>query len=368
MSLTPTTPNFMQNVQNFSPRSFWKRPEGPFGLVALAGIIVAGGYGLYKILPFIINLLTNTLYAVGLSVAVIAILWLVFNPGFQTAVKNLFQNVVRFFASWVVETDPVGILRNNLDDMVKAKGELDQTEQRFAGSDERLKRSIAAKTEEINALGRKANKAQQMADAAQDPMERERLTLERQTFLEQAGMLMQGVKQLQALEDQTANMLHTFQHWSQISDSKIQRTKNKVDFLAEQRKMILDAKATLGAGQRLLRGNPEQLKMVDMALEYLEDDTARTLGEIKEFTRYTDKLLTDEQIESGAAADEAAAKFAEFNQKLLNAGNQPAGADLILVPGMAAPAPAKIPAYSASRSSSTPPNAKSAGDYDSMFK
>ena len=157
-------------------------------------------------------------------------------------------------------------------------------------------------------------------------------------------MLMQGVKQLQALEDQTSKMLKTFQHWSQIADSKIQRTENKVNFLAEQRKMILDAKATLGVGQRLLRGNPEQLKMVDMALEYLEDDTSRTLGEIREFSRYTDKLLTDDQIESGAAADEAAAKFAEFNQKLLTSGNQPAGADLIQIPGMDAPETAKMPA------------------------
>ena len=364
MSLTPTTPNFMQNVQNFTPKSFWKRPEGPFGMVALAAIIVGTGIGSYVILPYLITLLQNTLYAAGLAAALIVVLWLAFNRGFQTAIKNLFQNVVRFFASWVVETDPVGILRNNLDDMVKAKADLDQTVQRFSGSDERLKRSIAAKNDEITNLGFKANKAQQMAAAAKDPMERERLNLERQTFLEKAGMLMTGVKQLQAFEDQTGNMLHTFQHWSQISDSKIVRTKNKVDFLAEQRKMILDAKATLGAGQRILRGNPEQLKMVDMALEYLEDDTSRTLGEIREFTRYTDKLLTDEQIEQGAAADEAAARFAEFNQKLLDAGNQPAGADLIHVPGMAVPDPVQSPA----RSSSNPGGAKAASDYDSMFK
>jgi len=364
MSLTPTTPNFMQNVQNFTPKSFWKRPEGPFGMVALAAIIVGTGIGLYVILPLLISLLENTLYAIGLAAALIVVLWLAFNRGFQTAIKNLFQNIVRFFASWVVETDPVGILRNNLDDMVKAKAELDRTVQRFSGSDERLKRNIDAKTEEINTLGHKANKAQQMAGAVQDPMERERLNLERQTFLEKAGMLMSGVKQLQALEDQTANMLHTFQHWSQISDSKIARTRNKVDFLAEQRKMILDAKATLGAGQRLLRGNPEQLKMVDMALEYLEDDTSRTLGEIREFTRYTDRLLTDEQIEQGAAADEAAARFAEFNQKLVDAGNQPAGADLIHVPGMAIQEPVQTHV----RNTSNAASAKTAGDYDSMFK
>ena len=365
MGISPVTPNFTQNIQNYTPKSFWKRPEGPFGMVVLAALIIAGAWGFYAILPFLITLLTDTLHMVVLAAILIAILWLVFNPTFRTAVSNLFQNTVRFFASWVVETDPIGILRNNLDDMKKAKYNLDQTLQRFAGSDERLQRSIAAKSDEINGLGHKAAKAEQMANAASDPMEKERLQLERQTFLEQAGMLMQGVKQLQALEDQTSKMLKTFQHWSQISDSKIQRTENKVNFLAEQRKMILDAKATLGMGQQLLRGNPEQLKMVDMALEYLEDDTSRTLGEIREFSRYTDKLLTDDQIESGAAADEAAAKFAEFNQKLLTSGNQSTGADLIHIPGMEAPEPVKMPTTLASVAASS---AKSASDYDNMFK
>src|ERR1700690_2621049 len=343
MSLSPITPSFTQNLQGYTPKSFWKRPEGPFGMVGLAAMIVGAGVGLYILLPFLITLLQNTLYAVGLTAALIAVLWLAFNPTFRAAIKNLFQSTVRWFASWVVETDPIGILRNNLDDMKKEKGNLDQTLQRFAGSDERLQRSIAAKNGEINTLAHKAAKAEQMAAAAPDPMEKERLMLERQTFLEKAGMLMQGVKQLQALEEQTGKMLHTFQHWSQIADSKIQRTENKVGFLAEQRKMILDAKATLGVGQRLLRGNPEQLKMVDMALEYLEDDTARTLGEIREFSRYTDKLLTDDQIESGAAADEAAAKFAEFNQKLLTSGNQSTGADQIHIPGVETPQPLKMP-------------------------
>jgi hypothetical protein len=361
MSLVPVTPNFTQNLQNYTPKSFWKRPEGPFGMVVLAAIIVGAGVGLYVILPFLITLLENTLYTVALAAVLIAVLWLAFNPTFRAAVRNLFQNMVRWFAGWVVETDPIGILRNNLDDMRKAKSDLDQTLQRFAGSDERLQRSIAAKNDEITGLGHKAAKAEQMANAATDPMEKERLMLERQTFLEKAGMLMQGVKQLQALEDQTSKMLHTFQHWSQIADSKIQRTENKVGFLAEQRKMILDAKATLGVGQRLLRGNPEQLKMVDMALEYLEDDTSRTLGEIREFSRYTDKLLTDDQIESGAAADEAAGKFAEFSQKLLTDGNKPAGADMIEIPGVTAPEPLKMPRPAAG------PQA-TGGDYDNMFK
>ena len=366
MSLVPTTPTFSPNLQGYTPKSFWKRPEGPFGMVVLAVLVLAGAYGLYIILPFLITLLTNVIYASVLAVVVFLIGWLIFNPTFRTAVKNLFQNIVRFFASWVVETDPIGILRNNLDDMKKEKYNLDQTVQRFSGSEEKLKRSISSKNDEINSLGFKAQKAEQLANAAKDGMEKERLMLEKQTFLEKAGMLMQGVKQLGALEGETSKMLNTFQHWSQIADSKIQRTENKVSFLAEQRKMILDAKATLGVGQRLLRGNPEQLKMVDMALDYLEEDTARTLGEIREFSRYTDKLITEEQIEAGAGADEAAARFAEFSQKLLTAGETPSVADMIHLPGVPN-GDMVVPASTASRKGASAAG-KDSGDYDNMFK
>src|SRR4051812_41102665 len=118
MSIQPVAPGFLQKIpSNFSPKSFWKRPEGPFGMVVLALIVFAGGYGLYVILPYLITLLENTLYAGVLVGVLAAVLWLVFNPTFRAAVRNLFQNGVRWFASWVVETDPIGILRNNLDDM-----------------------------------------------------------------------------------------------------------------------------------------------------------------------------------------------------------------------------------------------------------
>src|ERR1017187_3689658 len=99
MSLSPITPSFTQNLQGYTPKSFWKRPEGPFGMVVLAALIIGTGVGLYIILPFLITLLQNTLYAIGLTAALIAVLWLAFNPTFRAALKNLFQSAVRWFAS-----------------------------------------------------------------------------------------------------------------------------------------------------------------------------------------------------------------------------------------------------------------------------
>ena len=47
MSLMPVIPNFTQNLQGYTPKSFWKRPEGPFGMVVLAALIIGTGVGLY---------------------------------------------------------------------------------------------------------------------------------------------------------------------------------------------------------------------------------------------------------------------------------------------------------------------------------
>src|ERR1039458_10726082 len=99
MGISPVTPNFTQNIQNYTPKSFWKRPEGPFGMVVLAALIVGGAIGLYAILPFLITLLTDTLHMVALAAILIAILWLVFNPTFRTAVSNLDRKSTRLNSS-----------------------------------------------------------------------------------------------------------------------------------------------------------------------------------------------------------------------------------------------------------------------------
>lgn len=319
MASASTTPNF----SNFSPKSFWKKPEGKPGMILMAALGIAGAYGLYLALPFLITLVSNLIELGVLIGVLVGMIMLVMNGTVQTLAKNIFQSVCRGIAMMYTTIDPIGILKNQLDDMKKAKDELDRTVQKFAGSLNNLKTNIARKTQQIMDFKAKADAAQRMLASKTDPLERERIQLEEQTFLQNAGLLMQTNQQLQGLADQTSDMLTKFRHWSQISDAKIQRTGFQVDVLAQQRDMVLSAKSTLGVGMRLLKGDPEQLKLVDGAIEYLQQDAAETLGEIEEFNRYSDKLLTDIDIENNANADLARQKFAEMGSKLEASANRP---------------------------------------------
>src|SRR5208282_2529292 len=196
-------------------------------------------------------------------------------------------------------------------------------------------------------------------------LEKERISLQAETLEQKAGLLMQAVKQLQDLETTTADMLVKFRHWSQVSDAKIDRTAMKVEIFAEQRKMILDAKKTLGIGMRLLKGDPEQLKLVDGAIEFLTEDAARTLGEIQEFNRFSDKMLTDIDIENSANAEMARQKFAEFGTKLDDSAKQPSAVDQLQA-AMAGAGPITLPNSPVVGRGTAAPSSSST-DYNSLF-
>jgi hypothetical protein len=365
MATSPTVPSF----GNFSPKSFWKKPEGTPGMILMGIAALAGAYGLYLALPFLITLTTN-LITLGILVGVlVGMIALVMNGTVQTLAKNIFQSVCRGIAMVYTTIDPIGILKNQLDDMRKAKAELDQTIQRFAGSDNVLRSNIAKKNQDIATKMAQATQARKMAAAKTDDLEKERLSLQAETLEQGAGLLMQAVKQLQDLETTTADMLVKFRHWSQVSDAKIDRTAMKVEIFAEQRKMILEAKRTLGIGMRLLKGDPEQLKLVDGAIEFLTEDAAQTLGEIQEFNRFSDKMLTNIDIENSANAEMARQKFAEFSGKVEASANRPSAVDQLQA-ALAGATPVTVSNANVGRGTAVGSTGGSlgTGDYNDLFK
>src|SRR5271157_1962295 len=113
-----TTPSSLPSLSNFNPKSFWKKPEGKPGMILAAIAAAAGAYGLYLALPFLITLVSNMIelgILVGVLVGMIA---LVMNGTVQTLAKNIFQSICRGIATMYTTIDPIGILKNQLDDMV----------------------------------------------------------------------------------------------------------------------------------------------------------------------------------------------------------------------------------------------------------
>ncbi|MCI5059126.1 MAG: hypothetical protein MRY83_23640, partial [Flavobacteriales bacterium] len=75
----------MQNTP-IKPKSFWKKPEGKTGMFGLAAIAGGVGYLLYKLLPYLISIVENTLYLSLLLGVLAALIYVILDPKFRNLI------------------------------------------------------------------------------------------------------------------------------------------------------------------------------------------------------------------------------------------------------------------------------------------
>jgi len=86
-----------------------------------------------------------------------------------------------------------------------------------------------------------------------------------------------------------------------------------------RRKALKKAYSVFQAAKKIFRGDPVANQIYDQTLEYLADDAGQMLGEMEDFNRLANKLMTNMDLETGAINDEAIKQLSEFQQKLLPA-------------------------------------------------
>ena len=94
----------MDEMENNKLKSFWEKPEGLTGKIILGIGIVAGAIGLYRALPFLITLASNTLYLMGMLGIIAGVLYLIMDPKFRLLVSYAYKNVMRTITKLIIVT------------------------------------------------------------------------------------------------------------------------------------------------------------------------------------------------------------------------------------------------------------------------
>ncbi|MBP6796433.1 MAG: hypothetical protein KA143_15340, partial [Saprospiraceae bacterium] len=149
------------------PKSFWKRPEGTTGTIFLLALIAGGGYILMKSLPTIIALLSNTLTAVVLLLAVGAIVYMALDPKMRTLIGYAYKSVMRWITGLFITIDPIGILKNYVDDLEDNLSKMSTQIGNLKGQIRKLSTMVEENNKEINQNMLIASKAKEMGQENQ---------------------------------------------------------------------------------------------------------------------------------------------------------------------------------------------------------
>lgn len=338
MSMTPS-PDFSQMAT--TARSFWDRKEGKFGkwvligTMAVLGVAAFAAWGL--ILPFIIGAIGNTIQ-LAMLLGVLAVLT---SPVWSSRVglfcTNAFQLAMRWSYQALIAKDPIGMLRNNVDTLRKQGEEFDKAVSQLAGSKQRLEADIQTQTDAIqnekNLCQAGMNKVQKFTaqlatmtgnNKQEQSLAIQRLQLQIQGYKQTAGIHLQTIKAETPLLEQTNRMYDRLCRLRDLASFKVDSLSQQADMYAKQRATILASQKALGAAGRILKGDPQQLAIVDQTIEYLNNEAADTVGAMNDFNRFSEKYLTDMDIQNEAGAAEADKAFGLLEAKLGAGSSTPA--------------------------------------------
>jgi hypothetical protein len=318
MATNPSSP-VMQGLKNF-----WQRPEGTVGKIVLVLAGVAAAYGFVQILPFLIAAATDTLHLAILIGAILLVIFIVSDRRVWTLGRLIFQSVMHYLTGLFIELDPIGMLKNYIAEMKKNLAIMDEQLGNLNGSIRTLQNQIAANQKEAEHSMALANQAdKKIAAGGLTSLDQQQYMSARVTNQRHAASLINIDKSLTDLRDKLKILYEQLIRWRATAEFQVTDKENRVSEEEMRRKALKKAYSVFQAAKKIFRGDPAANQIYDQTLEYLADDAGQMLGEMEDFNRLANKLMTNMDLETGAVNDEAIKQLTEFQQKLLPAAVTP---------------------------------------------
>jgi hypothetical protein len=258
-------------------RTFWQRPEGRAGIAILSVLGVGVLMGLYKVLPYLIEIAQNTIQ-LAVLVGILAVMYcLVFvwdRP--RTLLFYALQMVSRWLTSNFVELDPVAILKSFVRQMKKRREVIATRLQAITGA----KRMVEAK---IKQKEKERQEALRLAGAAQGLADEDGLNAHAEIAARRANDVSEYREMVGNLESIEALMTRVLRR----ADYHIQTAEDEANQLADKHFITSQVKQATDAAQNIFADSDLQ-EVRDMAAERIRDDYEKRLGELQMLIDMTD--------------------------------------------------------------------------------
>src|SRR5574343_355287 len=262
----------MSDLLKQEPKSFWARPEGKTGMLAIA----AGLGGLWLLGPTLIGIFAMGITLLGQAITltilgtILFALWMIIsNKKFQTLVSYFFKSAMRTLTGWFVEIDPIGIMKSYVEDMIKKRDIMDEARGKLNGQIKELEKKIRDNDKAYTDAMNLASVAKQRENAAQFQVQARQPCRMEKLNKESFGPLLAKMQLHKRALDK---------YW-EVTGVVIEDLKNEVSAREMERKMILASHSAMKAAAAIINGGTSEKELFDQATEFVAMDYALKLGE-----------------------------------------------------------------------------------------
>ena len=286
------------------PKTFWKRPEGVTGTIFLVAILGALGFLVFTNMAAIIAFLGNIINLALTLLVLGVIIYVVLDPKMRALVGYMYKSFMRWITSWFVTIDPIGILKNYVDDLKDNLAKLGKQIGEIKGQMRRLRTTIKENDEEIRQNLLIAKKAKEKGD------EKHMLLSSRK-----AARLRDSNEKYEALLKKMDILSRVLNKMYANSEILLEDTKDQVKVKEQERKAIRASHSAMKSAMSVLSGDKDKRAMFDQALEHIADDVATKVGEMEQFMEMSSNIMNKIDLETGVFEEEGMRMLEEFEKQ-----------------------------------------------------
>ncbi|MEL6123461.1 MAG: hypothetical protein AAFR14_07045 [Bacteroidota bacterium] len=286
------------------PKSFWKRPEGVTGTLFLLALLGGIGYLLVTGLSTIVAFASSLLGLVVTILVLAAIVYMVLDPKMRALVGYMYKSVMRKITSIFVTIDPIGILKNYIDDLSDNLKKMGKQIGGLRGQMRKIKTMMVDNTKEIEQNMMIAKKAKEMGN-------------EKQLMLSsrKAARLKESNDKYEALHSKMSILHKVLTKMYSNSEILLEDTKDQVKVKEQERKAIRASHGAMKSAINIISGNSDKRAMFDQAMEVIADDVANKVGEMEQFMELSANFMESVDLQNGIFEEQGLKMLEEYEKK-----------------------------------------------------
>ncbi|MBT8219334.1 MAG: hypothetical protein KJP00_05905 [Bacteroidia bacterium] len=283
----------MERAAGGQPKSFWKRPEGITGAIFLGGLVLGLGYLLFTYMPLLISLAANTLYLALMLIALAALIYMILDPKMRALVSYMYKSIMRKVTGVFVTIDPIGILKNYVDDLKDNLSKMSKQIGNLKGQIRRLSTTMEENNKEIENNMKLASAAKRKGN------DQQMLLASRK-----ASRLQDTNEKYQALHSKMNILYRVLTKMYQNSEILLEDTQDQVKLKEQERKAIRASHSAMKSAMSIISGDKDKRAMFDMAMEAIADDVANKVGEMERFMEMSANFMDSIDLQNGVFEEE----------------------------------------------------------------
>ena len=277
-----------------TPKSFWSKPDGKTQLFIFGAVGVAVFWFWGTIAPFVLSTVQTTaqiaMWCGALFVAGVVLT----NKQFRTGMWFLYQTFLRKLTGLIIEMDPIAILKTYIRSLQDQLEEMDQRRTDLEGARTKLQMKIQSNADQ-------SNKEIQLGLKAREKGMEDQAVLH---GMRGAGLQEMNTKLMPLLTKMT-QLKEFLDKAYKAADFTIKQADIQVELKEAEYEAVKTSSKALRSAMAIFKGNPDKRQMFEQSLEFIQDDMARKLGEMKHIVDFSKNFIDAADLEDSVRYDEA---------------------------------------------------------------